>query len=31
MTTLDELISQYGSPDFIKIDVEGLEKESFPD
>ncbi len=27
MTTLDELIAQYGKPDFIKIDVEGYELE----
>lgn len=27
VTTLDELISQYGTPDFIKIDVEGHELE----
>lgn len=27
MTTLDNLISQYGVPAFIKIDVEGFEKE----
>jgi FkbM family methyltransferase len=25
LTTLDHLISQYGEPDFIKIDVEGFE------
>jgi FkbM family methyltransferase len=27
MTTADELIKQYGKPDFIKIDVEGYELE----
>ena len=27
MTTLDRLIAEYGQPDFIKIDVEGYEKE----
>lgn len=27
MTTLDKLISKYGLPDFIKIDVEGYELE----
>jgi FkbM family methyltransferase len=27
MTTLDNLIQQYGVPSFIKIDVEGFEKE----
>ena len=27
MTTLDQLIEQYGKPDFIKIDVEGYEFE----
>jgi FkbM family methyltransferase len=27
MTTLDTLISRYGQPDFIKIDVEGFETE----
>ena len=27
MTTLDRLIESYGSPDFIKIDVEGFELE----
>ena len=27
MTTLDVLISEYGKPDFIKIDVEGYELE----
>ncbi len=27
MTTLDNLISQFGVPSFIKIDVEGFEKE----
>lgn len=27
VTTLDELISEYGIPKFIKIDVEGYEKE----
>ena len=26
-TTLDELIKTYGSPDFIKVDVEGYEQE----
>lgn len=26
-TTLDELILEYGTPDFCKIDVEGFEKE----
>lgn len=26
LTTLDQLISQYGQPDFIKIDVEGYEQ-----
>jgi|7_EtaG_2_1085326.scaffolds.fasta_scaffold02813_4 FkbM family methyltransferase len=26
-TTLTELIKEYGTPDFIKIDVEGFEKE----
>jgi FkbM family methyltransferase len=25
--TLDELIGEYGKPDFVKIDVEGFEKE----
>jgi hypothetical protein len=25
MTTLDRLIEQYGTPSFIKIDVEGFE------
>ena len=29
VTTLDRLISQHGIPDFIKIDVEGFEKEVF--
>ena len=28
-TTLDELISQYGRPDFCKIDVEGCELQVF--
>src|SRR5476651_1648081 len=27
MTTLDNLIKQYGAPDFLKIDVEGYESE----
>lgn len=27
ITTLDDLVSQYGAPDFCKIDVEGYEKE----
>ena len=27
MTTLDSLVSQYGVPSFIKIDVEGYEHE----
>ncbi len=27
MTTLDKIISQFGKPDFIKIDVEGFELE----
>jgi FkbM family methyltransferase len=27
VTTLDELIAQYGVPDFVKIDVEGFEQE----
>ncbi len=27
VTTLDELIAQYGAPDFVKIDVEGFEQE----
>ena len=27
VTTLDALIAQYGTPDFIKIDVEGFEPE----
>ncbi|UFH55443.1 FkbM family methyltransferase [Spirosoma sp. KNUC1025] len=27
VTTLDQLIAQYGLPDFIKIDVEGFEQE----
>lgn len=27
MTTLDELVSEFGVPDFVKIDVEGFEKE----
>jgi FkbM family methyltransferase len=29
MTTLDELISQYGQPAFCKVDVEGYELEVF--
>lgn len=29
MTTLDELINEYGYPDFCKIDVEGFEFEVF--
>lgn len=29
MTTLDELISKFGQPDFCKIDVEGFELEVF--
>ena len=29
LTTLDELIRTYGVPDFIKIDVEGYEKQVF--
>jgi len=29
LTTLDELIREYGVPDFIKIDVEGYEKQVF--
>ena len=28
VTTLDSLIDKYGTPDFIKIDVEGFEKEA---
>ena len=27
ITTLDELIAQHGMPDFVKIDVEGMEHE----
>jgi FkbM family methyltransferase len=27
ITTLDKLIKEYGKPDYIKIDVEGFEKE----
>jgi FkbM family methyltransferase len=27
MTTLDQLVSEFGSPRYIKIDVEGLEKQ----
>ncbi|MEO6668013.1 MAG: FkbM family methyltransferase [Ferruginibacter sp.] len=27
ITTLDKLINEYGKPDYIKIDVEGFEKE----
>jgi FkbM family methyltransferase len=27
VTTLDELIAEFGSPDYIKIDVEGFENE----
>lgn len=27
VTTLDELIAEYGKPDFVKIDVEGYELE----
>jgi hypothetical protein len=27
MTTLDDLLAQYGQPDFIKVDVEGFELE----
>lgn len=27
MTTLDRLIKAHGSPDFVKIDVEGMEHE----
>ena len=29
MTTLDELIKEFGVPNFIKIDVEGFEHEVF--
>ncbi len=29
MTTLDELINQFGQPDFCKVDVEGFELEVF--
>jgi hypothetical protein len=29
VTTLDELIREYGMPDFCKIDVEGFEYEVF--
>lgn len=29
VTTLDELIAQYGMPDFLKIDIEGFEYEAF--
>lgn len=27
LVTLDELIEEYGTPDFVKIDVEGMESE----
>ncbi len=27
MTTLDQLIAEYGSPSFCKIDVEGFERQ----
>lgn len=29
LTTLDNLVQQYGMPDFIKVDVEGYEAEVF--
>lgn len=29
VTTLDKVIQEFGTPDFVKIDVEGFEKEVF--